>query len=253
MIKINHLSKSYDQGNVVVDDVTFEVESGETLVLLGSSGSGKTTLLKMMNRLVEPTAGSIEIAGKKTLDIDPIKLRRSIGYVFQGIGLFPHLTIQENITIVLNLQGFSEIEQKKMAWELLELVNLNARELADRFPQELSGGQQQRIGVARAIATGSDILLMDEPFGALDPVNRHSLQTELLRLKSTLKKTIVFVTHDIFEALRLADRIAIMHKGRLEQIGNQKNIIHQPATKYITEMFKHTATQLKDYLSFFDD
>lgn len=247
MITLLHVMKSFDDKNFIVDDISLEVPSGEFLVLLGSSGSGKTTTLKMINRLIDPTFGTITINGQDIATIDPVVLRRSIGYVFQGIGLFPHFTIEENIAVVLKLKKANKKEQKRQAHHFLELVHLPPKEFAARYPSELSGGQQQRVGVARALATYSDILLMDEPFGALDAINRAALQDELLSIKEQLHKTVVFVTHDIFEAFRLGDRIAVLNKGKIEQIGDKKELIHRPATDYVRQLFSRTSQQLKEY------
>lgn len=247
MIRLAAVSKTYDGGQTyAVHDVSLDVPEGETLVLLGSSGCGKTTTLKMINRLVEPSAGAIEVDGRNIMDRDPVELRRSIGYVFQGIGLFPHMTVEENITIGLRLAGSSKEERRQRARELLELINLD-QTMATRYPAELSGGQQQRLGVARALATESKYLLMDEPFGALDALTRDTLQQELLKLKDKLQKTIVFVTHDIFEALTLADRIAVMHQGHLEQVGTGRDILSQPATPFVKELFGKPAAQLQAF------
>lgn len=245
MIVLRDVWKSFDGGKTfAVKGVSLEVAKGETLVLLGSSGSGKTTTLKMINRLIEPTKGTIEIDGRNVMDIDPVELRRSIGYVFQGIGLFPHLTVAENVSIVLRLLGRPKREQRKRAEELLALVGLDPKEFADRYPDELSGGQQQRVGVARALAADPDYLLMDEPFGALDAVTRDILQQELLRLKEQLRKTIVFVTHDIFEAFLLADRIAVMHRGCIEQVGTKEELVKQPATEFVRQLLEQPVKHL---------
>ena len=207
MIRLRQVSKSFDNGySYAVKDLSLRVAPGETLVLLGSSGCGKTTTLKMINRLIEPTAGTIEVGRKDIMTQDPVILRRQIGYMFQGIGLFPHMTVGQNVGVVPRLLGWSVQKRKERVHRLLRFVGLPSQEFAARFPDELSGGQQQRVGVARALAADPPYLLMDEPFGALDALNRESLQQELLTLKKALKKTIVFVTHDIFEALLLGDR-----------------------------------------------
>ncbi|MBD3266746.1 ATP-binding cassette domain-containing protein [bacterium] len=246
MIKLENVSKSFDNSdNFAVRDVSFTVQKGETVVLLGSSGCGKTTTLKMINRLVEPTGGRIEIDGHDNREYDPVHLRRTIGYVFQGLGLFPHLTIEENVTIVLRLQGESRETRKNRATELLEMVELDPNQYRDRHPHELSGGQQQRIGVARALAADPDYLLMDEPFGALDAITRDTMQQEILQLNERLHKTIIFVTHDLFEAITIADRIAVMHQGHLEQIGAKEDILSNPATKYVRELFEKPEKQLQ--------
>ena len=245
MIRLEEVSKSFDGGQTyAVRDVSLRVASGEMLVLLGSSGCGKTTTLKMINRLIEPTAGTIEVGGSDVQARDTIQLRRSIGYVFQGIGLFPHMTVEENISVVLRLQGRPKEERLGRARELMELVGLRPDDFGPRYPKELSGGQQQRVGVARALAADPGCLLMDEPFGALDAITRDGLQQELLHLKEKLMKTVIFVTHDIFEALRLADRIAVMHAGRLEQVGTPEQILRSPATAFVEELFQKPAQQL---------
>lgn len=234
MIYFENVSKIYDgESHPVVNNVTFIARKGEVLTLLGSSGAGKTTLLKMVNRLIEPSQGQVTLDGRAVHTFDPIELRRQIGYVSQNIGLFPHMTVEDNITLVLRLQKKNKKSRKKRADELLELVDLNPCHYAKRFPDELSGGQQQRIGVAKALAADPHYLLMDEPFSALDPIIRDELQTELLRLNTTLNKTILFVTHDINEALRLSNTIGIMHKGKLEQIGTGTELLQSPANAFV--------------------
>ncbi|NQV07505.1 ATP-binding cassette domain-containing protein [bacterium] len=244
MIVFDHVSKVFPGNVVAVQDLSLEVSEGETLVLLGSSGSGKTTTLKMINRLIEPTSGTITIDGRNILEQDPVQLRRSIGYVFQGIGLFPHMTVLENTEIVTRLLGWSVSKRQDRARELLELVGLPPDQFAQRFPDELSGGQRQRVGVARALAADPAYLLMDEPFGAVDALTRDTLQQELLSLKTRLGKTIVFVTHDLFEALTLGDHIAILHEARLEQVGTKQEVITNPATPFVRELFAKPAEQL---------
>jgi len=245
MIRLSHVSKTFDGGSTyAVRDLSLDVAQGETLVLLGSSGCGKTTTLKMINRLLERTEGAIELDGDDVSTLEPVSLRRRIGYVFQGIGLFPHMTIEQNVAIVPRLLGWPRTRRRDRAHELLNLVGLEPQTYAARYPRELSGGQQQRIGVARALAVDPEYLLMDEPFGALDALTRDTLQQELLALKARLKKTIVFVTHDIFEALRLADRIAILHEGRLEQVGTPDEMVNRPATDFVREFFGKPAQQL---------
>ncbi len=238
MIKLTRVFKTFDAGrSYAVKDLSLSVGMGETLVLLGSSGCGKTTTLKMINRLIEPTKGIIEVGGKDIMDHNPVDLRRQIGYVFQGIGLFPHMTIEQNVEIVPRLLGWSIPSRRERMQELLDLVGLPAESFAQRFPDELSGGQQQRVGVARALAANPTYLLMDEPFGALDALTREALQQQLLTLKNHLKKTIVFVTHDLHEALLIGDRIAILHEGNLEQIGTKKDILDTPATQFVQDLF----------------
>ncbi|MGC0774873.1 MAG: ATP-binding cassette domain-containing protein [Candidatus Acidiferrum sp.] len=199
----------------IVSDISLSISRGETLVLLGRSGSGKTTLLKLINRMLVPSEGLVLVEGRSTTDIDPIRLRRNIGYVIQEAGLFPHFTVAENVGVVPTLEKWDRCRTAVRVGELLSLVGLNPTEFADRLPRELSGGQRQRVGVARALAADPPILLMDEPFGALDPVTRSELQREFGTLARRLNKTIVFVTHDVREALLLGSRIALLHAGRL--------------------------------------
>lgn len=245
MIVLDQVRKSFDDGaSYAVDGVSLKVTEGETLVLLGSSGCGKTTTLKMINRLIEPTEGRIEVDGVDVTASNVNELRRSIGYCFQGIGLFPHMTVLENITVVPRLQGWTRERMKQRAADLLSMVQLPA-EYAGQYPDQLSGGQQQRVGVARALAADPAYLLMDEPFGALDALTRDQLQQELLRIRSEIKKTIIFVTHDIFEALTLGDRIAVMHNGRIEQIGSGEDLLKNPATEFVHGLFGKPASQLK--------
>ncbi len=247
MIRLSHVSKSFDGGlSYAVRNLSFQVDEGETLVLFGSSGCGKTTTLKMINRLVQLTQGTIQVDGKDVMEQDPVVLRRRIGYVFQGIGLFPHMTIEQNTGLVLSLLGWSAKKRRERVQELLDLVGLPPKDYAERFPGELSGGQQQRVGVVRALAADPDHLLMDEPFGALDALTRETLQHELLTLKKQLKKTIIFVTHDIFEAILMGDRIAILHEGNLEQIGTKKEILSTPATQFVRDLFSKPARQLAE-------
>jgi osmoprotectant transport system ATP-binding protein len=201
----------------------------------------------MINRLVEPTAGRIEVDNCNVMDVDPVELRRSIGYVFQGIGLFPHMRVADNVSIVLRLLGWSRRRRRRRADELLSLVDLDPNDYARRYPAELSGGQQQRVGVARALAADPAYLLMDEPFGALDALTRDTLQKELVRLKERLGKTIVFVTHDIVEAMILADRIAVMHEGKVEQVGSQDEILNHPSTPFVRDLFAKPAEQLSAF------
>jgi osmoprotectant transport system ATP-binding protein len=247
MIKFINVSKSFDGTSQIVKDFSLEVFEGEIVVLLGPSGCGKTTALKMVNRLIEPTAGTIEIDGVDNRCIDLVQLRRSIGYVFQGIGLFPHLSVIENIAIVLHLSKHPLEQQLSSAQEVMRIVNLDPQVFADRYPKELSGGQQQRVGVARALVSNPNLLLMDEPFGALDAINRDALQVELLYLQQSLKKSILFVTHDIYEALRLGDRIAIMNQGHIEQVGHKREIFQNPATEFVKDLFGQLTTQFKEF------
>jgi osmoprotectant transport system ATP-binding protein len=248
VISYRKVSKSFDEGRTwAVDEVSFDVHEGETVVLLGSSGCGKTTLLKLTNRLLEPSSGIIDVDGKNISRQDPISLRRKIGYVFQGIGLFPHLTIQENISMVPRLLGWPVERRRERAHELMEMIGLDPEDYAHRFPGELSGGQQQRVGVGRALAADPSYLLLDEPFGALDAITRDILQQELLALKERLEKTLLFVTHDIFEAMTIGDRIAVLHAGRLEQIGSKEEILNKPATDFVRGLFAKPLEQLSTF------
>lgn len=220
MVRLEHVTKVFEGGgDKVVNDVSFEVNKGEIVVMIGPSGCGKTTTLKMINRLIPLSGGKIFVKGQDIEKTDPVSLRRGIGYVIQQIGLLPHLTIRENIAFVLQLMGSSKSRQKERAEELIQAVGLPMNYL-EKHPRQLSGGQQQRIGVARALAADPDLILMDEPFGALDPITREQLQLELLRLQEQLHKTIVFVTHDMQEAFKIGTRIILMRSGRIEQIGD---------------------------------
>lgn len=233
MIEMKNISKKV--GNkIILDDISLKIDEGSFVVFIGPSGCGKTTTLKLMNKLIEPTSGEIYIDGKPISKEDPIKLRRNIGYVIQSIGLFPHLTIRENIELIPKLkkdQTDEEIEQKTL--ELMKMVGLNPDEFLDKYPSELSGGQQQRIGLVRAIATDAKIILMDEPFSALDPITRTQLQEWLYSLQEELKKTIVFVTHDMDEALKLADKICIMKDGKVQQYDTVENLLRNPANEFV--------------------
>jgi osmoprotectant transport system ATP-binding protein len=217
-IHLDNLTKRYPGNpNPAVDNVSMDIKAGETVIFVGPSGCGKSTTLKMINRLIEPTSGRIRINDEDVTDIDPVKLRRKIGYAIQSSGLFPHMTVAENIALVPRMVGWSKSKVKDRVEEMLDLVGLDPREFHGRYPRALSGGQQQRVGVARALAADPPVLLMDEPFGAVDPITRGNLQDELLRLQTELKKTIVFVTHDFDEAVKLGDKIAVL--------GNQSTIL----------------------------
>ncbi|MEG3615066.1 ABC transporter ATP-binding protein [Isoptericola haloaureus] len=233
MIEFRSVTKTYPDGTDAVADFSLVVPAHTTTVLVGSSGSGKTTLLRMINRMVEPTSGTIEIDGEPIGDRDPVRLRRSIGYVLQNGGLLPHHRVVDNVATVLRLEGTPKNEARQQALEVLDVVGLD-RGLADRYPSQLSGGQQQRVGVARALAADPNILLMDEPFGAVDPIVRSELQTETLRLQQQLHKTIVFVTHDIDEAFLLGDQVVILSTGaQVAQIGSPSEIIENPADDFV--------------------
>lgn len=238
-VEFRDVSKFFGDGQAALRRVSFRVERGETLVLLGSSGSGKTTSLKMMNRLVLPDEGEVRIEGRKVEDWDPIELRRRAGYVIQEVGLLPHLTVEENVGLVPRLEGWELERRRTRAQELLERVGLPATDFAAKRPSELSGGQKQRVGVARALANDPPLLLMDEPFGALDPITRRRLQEEFRKLEQSLGKTVVFVTHDVPEALRLADRIAVLDQGQLRQIGTPREIVEQPADDFVREFVRY--------------
>lgn len=210
-------------GAAILDDLNLQIAQGEILILLGESGCGKTTTLKLINRLIEPTSGEILVEGTRTTDWDAIELRRHIGYVLQEAGLFPHFTVAENVSLVLRLEKWDETKKRDRTREMLELVGLDATKFADRFPHELSGGQRQRVGVARALAADPSIVLLDEPFGALDAITRTNLQKEFARLVRDLGKTAVFVTHDLHEAMLLGTRIALMDKGRIVLLDTPEN------------------------------
>ncbi len=239
MITLEDVSKSYDDGrSYAVRSLDMTVEQGSLLVLLGESGCGKTTTLKMINRLVELSEGRILVGGKDIHCGDPIQLRRRVGYVFQGIGLFPHMTVAENVGTVPRLLGWSRDDIDKRARELLEMVGLEPSEYATRYPRELSGGQQQRVGVARALAARPDVLLMDEPFGALDPITRDEIQDQFKTLQGAFGLTVVLVTHDMTEALLLADRIVVMKEGRIVGEGTPSELMAKPQHAYVKKLME---------------
>jgi len=227
------VSKVYADGYEALRDVNLEVAPGEVLAVLGTSGSGKTTLLKTVNRLIDPSDGEVLVGGKATRHWDPIALRRSIGYVIQDAGLLPHLSILANVGIVPKLNGVNRKDRDARAAELLRLVGLDPATFASRKPRELSGGQRQRVGVARALAADPALVLMDEPFGALDPITRASLQDEFRSLQRRLGKTVILVTHDVREAFRMADRLAVMDRGRLVQVGTPAELAARPANEFV--------------------
>lgn len=247
MISLKHISKQYQPGSkFAVEDLSLEIAPGELVALVGESGSGKTTTLKMINRLTEPTSGEILLDGVNVSTMNPVALRRGIGYVFQGIGLFPHMTVAENIAVVPGLLNWSAVDTQARVDELLDLVSLNPDNYRNRFPAELSGGQRQRVGVARALAARPAVLLMDEPFGALDPITRSDMQSELRRIHQTLEVTIVLVTHDITEALRLADRVGVMESGRLLQCDTPKQMVNHPEHDYVRELLQTPLSEVSD-------
>lgn len=234
MIKLENITKSYG-GITAVKALSLEVKEGEFVVLLGPSGCGKTTTLKMINRLIAPTSGRIYVEEQDISTVNPIELRRQIGYVIQRIGLLPHMTISDNIALVPRLKGWPKDKRIKRADELLDMVGLDPETYRGKYPHQLSGGERQRVGVARALAVGPAILLMDEPFGALDPITRLQLQDEFLNLEEQVKKTVIFVTHDMDEAVRLADRIAIMDDGQLHQYATPMEMLRHPADEFVAQ------------------
>lgn len=238
MIEFKNVTKVYESGNknvTAVNEINFHVEEGEICVFLGPSGCGKTTLLRMVNRLIPITSGKIEVDGKDVHSMDMIKLRRSIGYVIQHNGLFPNMTIEENINVVPKMLGWDQTKMKRRYSELMDMMGLDAGQFQKRYPYELSGGQQQRIGIARALAADPPVMLMDEPFGALDPVIRDHLQNEFLKIQKEMKKTILFVSHDIDEAIKLADKIAIFNAGKLMQFGTPDEILSNPKNSFVSD------------------
>ena len=234
-IEFRSVTKQFPDGTVAVDDFSLVLPAHKTTVFVGSSGCGKTTLLRMINRLIEPTSGEITIDGEPIQNRDPVRLRRGIGYAMQNAGLLPHFTVIDNVATVPRLNGTPRAEARRRALELLDIVGLD-RALADRYPRQLSGGQQQRVGVARGLAADPNILLMDEPFGAVDPIVRSELQTETLRLQRDLDKTVVVVTHDIDEAFLLGDQVVILEKGaHIAQVGTPSEIIENPASAFVAK------------------
>ena len=242
MIAFQHVAKKFGQ-TYVVRDVSFTVQQRELLVLLGGSGSGKTTTLRMVNRLTDPTEGKITLEGEDIRSFKPHALRRSIGYCFQRVGLFPHMTIAQNIGITPSLLRWDKDRIAKRVDELLELVELSPADYRDRMPQQLSGGQQQRVGVARALAASPHVVLFDEPFGALDPITRDRLQESLASIRKRVGMTGIFVTHDMLEAFLMGDRIAVMNGGKLVQIGTPQELISAPADDYVEQLIQTPSRQ----------
>ncbi|MFF0368052.1 MULTISPECIES: ABC transporter ATP-binding protein [unclassified Micromonospora] len=235
-ISLQGIQKRYPNGTEAVRDLTLEVRAGELVVLIGPSGCGKSTVLRMVNRLIEPTAGRILLGDEDVTDVDPVRLRRRIGYVIQNVGLFPHQTVRANVATVPGLLGWSRDQTRVRVDELLDLVGLDPAQFGRRYPHELSGGQRQRVGVARALAADPVVLLMDEPFSAVDPIVRARLQEEFLRLQAEVRKTILLVTHDLDEAVRLGDRIAVLSQGgHLEQYDTPAALLGAPATPFVRE------------------
>lgn len=237
MIEFEHVYKKYDN-NSAIKDLNLKIEDGDFFVMVGTSGSGKTTTLKMINRLIKPTSGQILIDGQNIETYDLQKMRLNMGYVLQNIALFPNLTIEENITIQPESLHWSKEKRKNVAWDLLEKVGLDPKKYAKRMPNELSGGEQQRVGIIRALATSPKMVLMDEPFSALDPISRTQLQDLVLKLHRELQTTFIFVTHDMHEAIRLGNTIAVLSKGNLEQIGNRDDILNHPKNDFVKGFFK---------------
>ena len=234
MIELNRVTKIYPGATrPAVDSVSLTVPQGEICVFIGPSGCGKTTLMRLINRLIPLTSGSISVDGKDIMTLNPIELRRHIGYVIQQVGLFPHMTVRDNIATVPKLLGWTKAKIDERVDELLGLVNLDPREFRDRYPRQLSGGQAQRIGVARAMAANPTTMLMDEPFGAIDPINREVLQDEFLRIQAKLKKTIIFVTHDINEAIKMGQRVVLLQDGQLVQAGLPDELLNRPANEFV--------------------
>ena len=252
MIELINIKKSFgNEGSLAVSNISFNVKKGEFLGLIGESGSGKTTTLKMINRLEEPSSGEIKVKGKDILERDPDELRRNIGYVFQGIGLFPHYTVSENVSAVPELLKWGKHRITARCEETLGMVGLPIETYGNRYPSQLSGGQQQRVGVARALAAEPEVILMDEPFGALDPITRAELQEEVKRIHQHLNLTIIMVTHDMTEALLMADRIAVMKGGEILQIGTPHELLNHPNHEYvrkIVEMPKKRADRLEQLM-----
>ncbi|UGV41457.1 ATP-binding cassette domain-containing protein [Methanococcoides orientis] len=254
-IQLRGVTKKYE-GRFAISDLTLDIEGGEMLILIGPSGSGKTTTLRTINRLIEPDSGTIHINGQDVMEIEQVALRRNIGYVIQNIGLFPHMTIAENIGLVAKLEGWGKEKINERVRYLLDFVSLPSEMFMNRYPHQLSGGQQQRVGLARALVMDPPLLLMDEPFGALDPILRKQLQEEFCIIREKLGKTIIFVTHDIEEAFRLADRIGIMDDAKLVQIGTAEELIFHPVNEMVASIvdtgkkFKHLDTlRIRDLMS----
>lgn len=245
MIEFQQVSKQYEN-TVVIEDLSFTIEKGEFVTILGSSGSGKSTILKMINRLIEPSAGKIFFNGSDIALADVTNLRRQIGYVVQQIGLFPHMTVEKNIAVVPQLLGWDKAKIQDRVKTLLDLIQLPYEQYANRYPSELSGGQQQRVGVARALAADPNVMLFDEPFGAIDAITRMQLQDELLQIHQKLQdKTFIFITHDIFEALKLGTKVLILEAGKIVQYDTPKNIITQPSNEYVKKLIEIAQQQDK--------
>ncbi len=237
MISFNHVTKSFGEKITTIDDVDFTVEEGKIVVLLGPSGCGKTTLLRMVNQLESITKGEIVINGENSKDLDPIELRRKIGYVIQSNGLFPNMTIEENVMLVPDLLGWNKKKKRERFEYLMKLIGLDPKDYGKRYPHELSGGQQQRIGVVRALAADPPVMLMDEPFGALDPIIRDKIQEEFLQIQREVKKTILFVSHDIDEAIKMADKIVLLRDGEIMQFDTPSEMLAHPKNEFVSQFF----------------
>ena len=233
MIKFIGVSKSYNAGTLILEDISLTVNRGELVILIGPSGCGKSTLLRLVNRMIAPSSGQILIGGKDSALLDPVELRRGIGYVIQSIGLFPHMTIFENVEVVPSILGTAKPERRARAEALLHTVGLEPGVYGSRYPRALSGGQQQRVGIARALAADPDVMLMDEPFSAVDPITRSGLQDEFLRIKTEINKTIVFVTHDIDEAIKIGDRVCVLNAGSVQQFDTPEALLRAPANDFV--------------------
>lgn len=253
MIKLQDVTKIYEGSAKAVDSVSLEVQEGEIFGLIGTSGCGKTTTLKMINRLLEPTSGQILVDAVDVCSVPPERLRREIGYVIQSVGLFPHYTVRENIAVVPRLLGWPEERIEGRYQELMEIIDLSADEMANRRPNALSGGQQQRIGFARALAADPKIILMDEPFGALDPITKDQVRREFRQLLDRINKTIVLVTHDVQEAFELCDRVALMDAGRICQVGPAKELLLKPANEFVSSFFDSHRLELELQVVTIDD
>jgi len=239
-----NINKRFPNANYnALDDVNLSINEGELVTILGTSGCGKTTLLKMVNRIYEPDHGEIRLFGKNVKEMDPVKLRRGIGYVIQQVGLFPHMTVYNNVATVPKILGWDKEKILERVKQLFELVNLNFVEFQNRYPAQLSGGQQQRIGLARALAADPSLMLLDEPFGAIDAINREKLQDELIRIHEASKKTFLFVTHDINEAFKLGTRVLIMDNGQVKQFGTPIEIVKNPADEFVQSLLRSAGKQ----------
>lgn len=244
MIRFQQIAKQYGQ-TYALREVNFEVPEGAVCCLLGPSGCGKTTLLRLVNRLIEPSSGQIFLNGKDVQALEPTELRRGMGYAIQSTGLFPHMSVLENVVVVPRLLGWDKAKREKRAGEMLALVGLEPAAFARRYPRELSGGQAQRVGLARALCADPPVLLMDEPFGAVDPPTRDKLQEEFLKLQAKLKKTVLFVTHDLEEAVRLGDQICLMNMGQVEQYGTPDELLKNPSTAFVHDFLGPSRTLLR--------